>query len=205
MTVSDGLYSRFVFWLKVLLPIIALGILSTLFILARAPDPDREIPYATSPGGVPITPNDLIADPSFVGVSPDGAALSFRASTVTPRDNALSALVANDLRSRIETVDGRSVETTSEAGIIDLEAQLAEFTGMVELETSDGFQMRASDITARLDRVDIRTADPVEATTPLGTLRAGGMQVTAGDKGRYVLVFNGGVELIYAPHDDKDP
>ncbi|MEO0692200.1 MAG: hypothetical protein AAFY90_04910 [Pseudomonadota bacterium] len=205
MTVSDGFYSRFVFWLKVLLPLIALGILSTLFFLARAPDADREIPYATSPGGVPITPNDLIADPSFVGVSPDGAALSFRASTVTPRDAALSALVARDLRSRIETVDGRSVDTVSEAGVIDLEAQLAEFEGVVELRTSDGFAIGARDITARLDRVDIKTDNPIQAVTPLGSLNAGSMQVTAGEEGRYVLVFNGGVELIYAPHQDKDP
>ncbi|MEL6642813.1 MAG: hypothetical protein AAFQ79_02675 [Pseudomonadota bacterium] len=205
MTVSDGLYSRFVFWLKVLLPIIALGILSTLFVLARAPDADRAIPYATSPGGVPITPNDLIADPSFVGVSPDGAALSFRARTVTPRDDSLSALVADDLRSRIETVDGRSVETTSEAGIIDLDAQMAEFSGAVELRTSEGFQMSARDITARLDRVEIRTDFPVTAITPLGSLDAGAMQVTAGPEGHYVLVFNGGVKLVYAPHETKDP
>ncbi|MEM9476775.1 MAG: hypothetical protein AAGA71_15885 [Pseudomonadota bacterium] len=205
MTVSDGLYSRFVFWLKVLLPIIALGILSTLFVFARAPDADREIPFATSPGGVPITPTDLIADPSFVGVSPDGAALAFRARRVTPADAGLSTLVANELSSTIDMPDGRRIETTSEDGLIDLGAQNADFIGAVDLRTSDGFAVTGRDVSARLDQVDIRTEDPVAATTPMGTLNAGAMRLTAGATGHYLLVFNGGVKLVYAPHETEDP
>ena len=42
MTMYDNSYSRFVALTKVILPIIALGILSTLFLFSRDIDPDRK-------------------------------------------------------------------------------------------------------------------------------------------------------------------
>ncbi len=41
-------YSRMVALLKVSLPLIALGILSTLFLVSRAVDPPMTIPFADS-------------------------------------------------------------------------------------------------------------------------------------------------------------
>jgi lipopolysaccharide export system protein LptC len=41
----DG-YSRLVAWLKIILPLIALGILATLFLVSRTIDPSQTIPYA---------------------------------------------------------------------------------------------------------------------------------------------------------------
>ena len=46
MTMYDNSYSRFVALTKVILPIIALGILSTLFLFSRNIDPTQSIPYA---------------------------------------------------------------------------------------------------------------------------------------------------------------
>ena len=40
--------SRIVAWLRVLLPLAALAILSTLFLLGRKPDPDDAIPMPRS-------------------------------------------------------------------------------------------------------------------------------------------------------------
>ena len=39
-------HSRVVSWLKVLFPLIALALLSTLFLLSRAIDPGQAIPFA---------------------------------------------------------------------------------------------------------------------------------------------------------------
>ena len=38
MAIPDNLHSRMVFWLKILLPILALAILSTLFLFSRRID-----------------------------------------------------------------------------------------------------------------------------------------------------------------------
>ena len=46
MAVADNTYSRVVGWLKILLPLGALALLSTLFLFARGIAPVGEIPYA---------------------------------------------------------------------------------------------------------------------------------------------------------------
>ncbi len=46
MATYDNTYSRVVAWLKILLPLLALAILSTLFLVARTIDPAQNIPYA---------------------------------------------------------------------------------------------------------------------------------------------------------------
>ncbi len=46
MATYDNTYSRVVAWLKVLLPVIALVLLSTMFLISRTIDPSRAIPFA---------------------------------------------------------------------------------------------------------------------------------------------------------------
>ena len=41
-----GRRTRIVRWLRVILPLVALAILSVLFLLGRSPDPEARIPYA---------------------------------------------------------------------------------------------------------------------------------------------------------------
>ncbi|NNK66268.1 MAG: hypothetical protein HKO95_05985 [Rhodobacteraceae bacterium] len=202
MSTSQGFYSRFVGWLKILLPLVALGILSTVFFLARAPEVDPVLPYAT-PSGAPITASDMIADPSFVGVTRDGAAVNLRARSVQPTaEDVPGRLLADRLTSRVETRDGRSIDSRADSGRIDTEAQTADLDGRVDVATSDGFTLVARDVKTRLDRVEIASTEPVSAQTPMGTLEAGGFSVTSDEGDGYVLVFNGGVKLIYAPQTD---
>jgi lipopolysaccharide export system protein LptC len=64
-------YSRLVGGLKVVLPIAALALLSTLFLLSDPPDPDRALPYAEV--DVAQLARELrLTQPRFAGVLPDG-------------------------------------------------------------------------------------------------------------------------------------
>lgn len=204
MTTSEGFYSRLVVWLKILLPLVALGILSTVFFLARSPEVDPQLPYATS-GGVPLTADDMIADPRFVGVGSDGAAISLSArSMMLAVDGQPGQLLADQISSTVESPSGRTVESNAETGRVDTESQIAEFVGAVDLVTSDGFTLSARDVRTRMNRLDIASQKRVEAKTPLGDLEAGGFLITADEDGDYVLVFNSGVKLVYAPKKSGD-
>jgi lipopolysaccharide export system protein LptC len=52
-----------------------------------------------------------------------------------------------------------------------------------------------------MDRTGLSSKGTVVATGPIGQLTAGAMLLSeaAGKAGTYVLVFNGGVRLIYEP------
>ena len=72
-------HTRLVGWLKVILPLTALAILSTLFLVARRVDPEAALPYAE------VDVEDLAREPrmtapTYAGTTEDGAALTLSAS-----------------------------------------------------------------------------------------------------------------------------
>ncbi len=56
-------------------------------------------------------------------------------------------------------------------------------------------------MTARLDRTSVESTAPVQVTAPMGQVDAGGFSLSQAedDPSSYLLVFKGGVKLIYRP------
>ena len=105
-------YSRIVEWLRIALPLIAIGILSTLFLLSEAPDPERALPYAEV--DVAQLARELrLSEPRFAGVTPEGREITLRAEAAAPdfemarqisprRHSTESADVAGLVREQLE-------------------------------------------------------------------------------------------------------
>ena len=196
----DNAYSRLVFWLKILLPLGALVILSTMFLIARTIDPSRAIPYAK----VDVTTlarESRITAPSYAGVTSDGAAVSVIAAEARPDPTAPGRATASNLAARIEMPSGLTATMHSAAGEIDSQANRVHFTGDVSLETSNDYHISAAEMTAALDHTAVEATGGVTATAPRAQIRAD--TVTLGPdpavQGQYVLVFNGAVKLVYQP------
>jgi lipopolysaccharide export system protein LptC len=197
---SENFYSRLVAWLKILLPLAALGILSSVVFFARDADDQRTIPFVTQEGG-PDTPGERVTQPEYVGVTADGAQITMHAEQVSPVEGNTQLLDAWSLRSKIETVDGRVFDAAAPEARIDLEEGLAHFLGEVTVETSDGFTIVSENLDTRLDTTSAESDGPVSGTAPFGTLDAGRFSYTARAEGESLLVFNGGVKLIYQPRN----
>lgn len=202
MALSDSSYSRIVAVLKVTLPLLALAILSTLFLLARAPDPDATLPFITN-GGADFAGEQRIARPSFVGVTSDGAAILLEADVVRPDTGAEKAVLGEGLRALIETPGGGTIKVASSSGTIDVSAGTASLEGDVRIETSTGYVIRTSAFAAHLSDTYAETTGGVTADTPAGSLAAGQMILQVTPDGRHVLVFQDGVKLIYDPPSQK--
>ena len=83
MASSLNRYSQWVFWLKIILPIVALAVLSTLFLFARKVEFDGSLPYAE--GEVNDLANDpRLTAPEYAGITNDGVAIRVAAKTVKP-------------------------------------------------------------------------------------------------------------------------
>lgn len=199
MASVDNAYSRLVLWLKVALPLAALAILSTLFLIADTLDPEAAIPYAE------VDVEQLLRDqgvtrPSFGGVTPDGASLSLSAAAIRPGESLRSELIGSDLEATIDLPSGTTIHISSPEGTIDMAANLALLQGGTRLESSIGYTVESSDIVARYDMVRVTTGGQVEATGPGGRITAGAMGLERdAATGAYVLVFKDGVRLIYDP------
>jgi lipopolysaccharide export system protein LptC len=183
-------------WAKVLLPLLALALLSTVFLLARSPSPEPAIPFARLDE---IAREARVDAPRLAGVAPDGTALTLTASRVTPMGGAL--LVAAP-RLEAVTADGIRIAVTADTARAEPATGVFSLAGGIRLRASGGrageFRAATPGLTADLADGSLDAPGPVAAEAPFGRLAAGGLSVTSGLEGRR-LVFHGGVRLLYHP------
>lgn len=192
-------HTRVVGWLKVVLPLAALAILSTLFLLADRIDPDAALPYAE------VDVEDLAREPrmttpTYAGMTADGAALTLSADEARPVAEATPAS-AQGLILELATPDGGLTRLRSTAAVLDDAAGEVLLSGGVTVTTDTGYQLDTAEVTARLDRSSLISRSEVIATGPVGDIRADGMTLSQDIQtpGSYLLVFKGAVRLVYRP------
>lgn len=182
--------TRVVRWLRVLLPLVALAILSTLFLLGRGPGVEPVIPYAEVDAQA-MAERPRITAPAWAGVTPDGAAVTLGAAEVEP-----GAGTARDVRLAWDAPEGLHIDLTApEAARTDGAIRLS---GGVNAATSTGWHLSAPAFQAALDRSQLTAPQGVVAQAPFGEVTAGALEVRrAGDD--HILNFTGGVRLLYRP------
>ncbi len=202
MPALDNAYSRLVALLKILLPLIALGILATLFLFSRTVDPTRSIPFADT-DVQELAREQRIGGLTFSGVTDDGAAITLSAESTGPDPGNAQLVRSREITARITTPAGEDIEVTAAKGTFDAEGRTARLEEGVVVTTSAGYRIETGPITADLENSRLEAEGKVEATGPLGRLTAGRMELTQqaenGPGGDYLLVFKNGVKLVYEP------
>lgn len=195
---SDNLHSRIVFWLKIVLPLSALAILSTLFMVPHTISPEDAIPYAD------VNIDDLMREPrltqpNFAGVTSDGAALTLKAdeARLGPSEATEPGLITG-LIGTLETPDGGRTDLQAAEAHLDREGGHMVLGKGVTIRNSTGYLITSQEIVVALDRTSLDSAGPIQATGPVGAISAGNMHLGLVGKG-YVLVFKDGVRMIYQP------
>ena len=186
--------TRVVRWLRVLLPLAALAMLSTLFLFSRGGDSESRIPYAEVDAEAMVRDPRLVA-PQYAGVTDDGARLTLRASEAAPGQGGGRA---SDLRLDWQRPDGLRADLTApQAGLADGTIRL---DGGVRMTTSSGWTLEAQSAEAATDRSRILAQEGIEAQAPFGTISAQRMELAPGvDEDASILNFSGDVRLIYQP------
>lgn len=203
MTAFQDSYSRLVAWLKFVLPLLALGLLSTLFLLARPMDPERAIPYSEVDVDE-LAREQQVAAPTYSGMTSGGAAISLVAESIRPAGAGTETLDARTVSGSIEFSDGWTADVAAPAAEIDISNDRALLRDGVIIETSNGYRMETLTLETALGRTDIVADSAVHAVGPPGTLDAGSMTITQNETGGNVLVFNGGVRLLYEPGQSQE-
>lgn len=192
-------HTRLVGWLKVALPLTALAILSTLFLVARRIDPEAALPYAEVDVEA-LAREPRMTAPTYAGTTEDGAALTLSADEARPASEGVTAQAAG-LRLKLATPDGAQTELVAATAVMDDASRQVLLSGGVTVTTSAGYRLETADVAAKLDRTGLESRSSVVATGPAGEIRADGMVLSQDNQtpGSYVLVFKGGVRLVYQP------
>lgn len=191
-------YSRMVAWLKVLLPLMALVLLSTLFLLSRTVDPTASIPFAEAEIQERVR-DQQITGPFFSGSTPSGDQISFSAGKMSTDPNNGST-IANDLSAQIDLASGSRIVFFADVGSIDIGSDTSVLSGNVLITTSNGYRVNSDRLVSAMTSLDIESPETVTAVGPIGNLTAGSMKITTVENTKNShLIFKNGVNLIYDP------
>jgi lipopolysaccharide export system protein LptC len=191
-----NMHSKLVAILKVTLPLIALALLSTLFIFSRKINPEDAIPYAT------VDVADRLRDPkmtgaAFSGVTQDGASLTIAANEAKP--NAAGGAL-NLAQAALMTPDGVASEVAAAAVAVDQSAGLITLSKGAEFRNAAGYVVSAEGFNIATAKTFVESLGTVSGQAPSGQITAQHMVLSQdGADGPYLLVFKGKVRLLYQP------
>jgi lipopolysaccharide export system protein LptC len=197
----DNLHSRVVAWLKVVFPLIALALLSTLFLFSRGVDPEDAIPYAD------VDVKDRMAEPRMVGAgfsgkTANGAAVSLTATEARPGPD--DQIAASQVNAQIALPDGGEINVTATAADLNGQTESARLSGGVVVTDTAGYRIETDALALSTTGILAQSDGPIRATGPLGTLGADSMTLTESIAGteQFEMVFNGHVTVLYLPPKD---
>ncbi len=202
MALSVRSHSRLVSWLKVILPLIAIGLLSTLFLLSRSADPLASLPFSET-DLKELASSQRITRPSFAGATEDGDLIAFTAESAQPLGEGM--LKATTLAAQIDLTSGQSVAFSAGTGLVDRDTDTALLEQDVVITSSTGYRITTDQLETGMEEVRAETLGPVAANGPPGTFTAGKMQLTTDPgTGDAYLVFTEGVDLVYDPKKPQE-
>ncbi len=182
--------------LKVTLPLVALAILSSLFLFSRPIDPEDAIPYAD------VEIADRLAQPRMTGagfstVTSDGATLTLTADEATPQ---LGGAQIKGLNGSLTLAGGSNTKIAAATAVLDRAAARLILDTGVTVSTSTGYVIQSDTVIISTDRAWAESPAEVHVAAPAGTLTAGSFRLDRADENApYLLVFKNGVHLIYRP------
>ncbi|KUJ77921.1 hypothetical protein AVO45_08080 [Ruegeria marisrubri] len=191
-------YSRMVQFLKVLLPLAAIVLLSTVFLLSRGIETDVTGPFSERDMDDRLK-GQQITRPVYTGTTRKGDEIQVSASIARP-GGAQAPTEASDFKGTIRFQNGRVMTLDSDLGSVRPDRGMATFTGNVVMTTADGMRLTTDVLNTALDEIKGDAPGTVHGTGPIGELTAGAMRFGAEkEDGPVHILFTDGVKLIYHP------
>ncbi|WP_353535676.1 LPS export ABC transporter periplasmic protein LptC [Cognatishimia sp. WU-CL00825] len=192
-------YSTVIAWLKVLLPLIALMLLSTMFLFARSVAPTSSIPFAKSELEERAR-DQRISAPFFAGQTLAGDSISVTAESAKPDLDNPRVTHASDISAQLDFTDGSTVAFASDAATINSLTLGATLKGHVMIESTTGYTITTQELLVDMDTGTASATHEIAGSGPAGQFRAGAMQMSQSDDGaRTRFLFTNGVNLLYTP------
>nr|WP_319947326.1 LPS export ABC transporter periplasmic protein LptC [uncultured Shimia sp.] len=198
---SGGLtYSRLIAWLKVILPLAALVLLSTLFLFSRnIGGSTDEIPFAEEELEQKAREQRLSA-PFFSGKTSNGNLVAFTAESARPDADALGRAIATKMEARIDHPNGQYLTFASDRAMIDNTSNAVTLQGQVNIQSSQGYEITTTELVTAMRETRAHSTGKIRGTGPGGQVEAGMLQILPDEKkGDTYLIFSQGVKMIVNP------
>lgn len=197
---DDNLHSLWIARLKVLFPLVALGILSILFLLADRRGTSQPLRYSDVEVERIIAENRA-AGPAFSAVTGAGDRVSVSADGLAGLDGDMTA---ERVTGRLTRTDGKIFDLVAESAEIPRSADRVALIGDVGLTSPVGWQVDSDRLDVDVAGGSVVSPGPVVADGPPGRLTAGAMRLDRVDSAQH-MTFTDGVTLVYDPTATEGP
>jgi len=196
MAMKHHNYSRLVGFMKIALPLVALGVLGTVFLITTDDGFDPGFTFSQAEFDA-LERGNFLANPRINGKTENGDIFSLIADSIAPQSSDLKLIFAVNLTSNFDFASGEQAEIIAESAIIDMVEQLLIFDTGADISTSDGYEGTVKTLTADLQTGNIY-GTMIVTDGPLGHISADLFRisnvVTGSDENR-VLSFEKSVKV----------
>ena len=200
MVSRDGFHSRLVAWLKILLPLVALALLSTLFLLSQGRNQASDGLTFAQLDLQERAREEVITKPRFSGASANGHLISFVAEAAKPDPEANHLAYAQTLSATINLTSGTKITFAAGAAEMNTMEEVADLSDGVTIISSTGYNVQSDTLRTLMADVGAETFGPVTGIGPPGRIDAGKLLLTSDPTtGEVQLLFTNGVKLLYHP------
>jgi len=185
-------------FLKVLLPLVAILMLSTVFLLSRSIETNVTVPFAQQDIDARLA-DQVVTQPNYRGTTRKGEEVQIEAIRAMQGTEG-SVPTAAEFRGRLGLLNGGEITLDSNSGMIRPDKNTATFVGDVVITTTDGIEVTTELLNTALDEIRGDTPGQVNGTGIIGNFSAGRMTFGTEKKdGPVHIIFTDGVKLIYEP------
>lgn len=198
------LHSQLVGILKIGLPLLAVALLASLFVL---PGEERR------GTGLIFTEADLeslgqglrVTEPVLTGSTREDDPFRFTAEVVVPDAAPPTRADIEELEGEIRFIGGQRFTLAAPVADVDLETQVMNLSGRVTVTSSDGYRVSADAVTVDLLAGTLEAEGNIDGSGPMGAIAAERMTIVPAEtgEGRRVFSFGNGVRLRYEGADDQ--
>ena len=201
MAASEA-YSRLVRLLRIALPLIAITLMSTMFLFS---DRDSEFgdDFFEEIAREPAVEAGVLA-PRFSGLSEQQEPFVLTARFARPLPDDPDQFEMEDITGAFDRFDGQEVAFSAEGGGYNQLTQVLELTGAISLESTDGYALSTEGAEAKLSESVLILPNRVSIFTPQGTISADRMRAeqhgsTETGPETYMIWFEGNVRVRLLP------
>ncbi len=202
MARSHSSYSGMVAWLKILLPLIALGLLGTVFLFNNKDT--FEIGFTFSRADLDsLEKGSFLKNPQINGITAKGEPFHVLADEIKPLDDSTNLVVITNMRTEFRFNSGAWAKVTASAALMDVAAQTVWFENGGRLETSDGNVAQVETLHLLMALGELQGTGIV-ANGPLGQVSAENFRIESNGTENRVLWFENNVRMQYDLQNESE-